>query len=108
MTAYDKFRPSPVGDTAPVYHAAAASDAINAGQGAILIIKAGGTGTTCTIATPGTLPNGDAYPDKAVVVASSDEHWIGPLGPEYVDANGQVQLSWSSTTTVTWAAVSLS
>lgn len=107
MTAYNKFIPSVAGATAPTYNAAAAGDQIINAQGCVLVIKAGGTGTTCTINTPGTLPNADAYPEKAVVVGVSSERWI-VLGPEYIDANGMANLSWSSTATVTWAAVSLS
>jgi len=106
MTAYNKFRPATDGATAPTWNAAAAGDTINNGQGGVLIVKTGGTGTTVTITTPGTLPNGDAYPDKAIVIGTASERWI-ILGPEYVAADYSVALSWSSTTTVTWACVQL-
>lgn len=104
MTAYNKYIPSADGSTGPTMNAAAAGDTVVSGVGGILVIRTGATGTTCTITTPGSLPNGDAYPDKAVVVGTTSERWI-KLGPEYGDATGTVSLSWSSTATVTWAVV---
>lgn len=104
MTAYQKYRPTYDGSSFPTYNAAAAGDQILNALGGTLVVKTGGTGTTVTITTPGTLPNGDAYPDKAIVIGTSAERWI-PLGPEYCDANGTCSISWSSTTTVTWACV---
>jgi hypothetical protein len=106
MTAYNKFRPSYDGSTFPTMNAAASGDQVISALGGVLVVKTGGTGTTVTIDTPGTLPNGDAYPQKAIVIGTSAERWI-PLGPEYIDANGMANLSWSSTATVTWACVAL-
>jgi hypothetical protein len=106
MAIYNKFKPSAAGDTAPTYNAAAASDQINAGSGCVLVVKTGGTGTTVTIDTPGTLPNGDAYPNKAITIGTNAERWI-ILGSEYLDASGLISLSWSSTTTVTWTALAV-
>jgi hypothetical protein len=107
VTAYNKYKPSLDGSTSPTYNAAAAGDQINNALGGVLIIKnASGASITCTINTPGTLPNGDAYPDKAVTVTAAGERWIY-LGPEYIDANYQANLSWSATASVTWACVSL-
>lgn len=106
MTAYNKFKPSVDGSTGPTYNAAAAGDQINQAQGCVLVVKTGGTGTTLTINTPGTLPNGDPYPEKTITLGTSAERWI-VLGPEYIDASGLANLSWSSTATVTWAAVQM-
>lgn len=106
MAIYNKYKPSLDGSTAPTYNAAAAGDQINAGSGCVLVVRTNGTGTTLTISTPGTLPNGDAYPDKAVTVGATAEKWI-VLGSEYLDASGLISLSWSSTATVTWAALAV-
>jgi len=106
MTLYNKYRPSLDGSTGPTMNAAANGDQIANALGGVLIVRTGGTGTTITINTPGTLPNGDAYPDKAIVLGTSAERWI-PLGPEYIDGSGYADLSWSSLPTVTWACVSL-
>jgi hypothetical protein len=104
VTAYNKFKPSYDGSTFPTYNAAAAGDQVVSAQGGILVVKTGATGTTVTLTTPGSLPNGDAYPDKAIVIGTNSERWI-PIGPEYCDASGLLSLSWSSTTTVTWACI---
>lgn len=104
MTAYNKYRVGATGADGPTYVAAAASDQIVSAQGGILIVKTGGTGTTVTIDTPGSLPNGDAYPQKAITLGTTAERWIY-LGAEYIDANGMANLSWSSTATVTWTCV---
>lgn len=104
MASYNKYKVGATGADGPTYVAAAAGDTIINGEGGILIIKTGGTGTTVTIATPGALPNGDAYPDKAIVIGTNTERWI-KLGPEYTASDGSVGLSWSSTTTVTWTCV---
>lgn len=106
MALYNKYVPSRDGSTGPTMNAAAAGDQINNALGGVLIIRTGGTGTTVTIDTPGTLPNGDAYPQKTITLGTNAERWIY-LGPEYIDASGYANLSWSSTTTVTWACVSL-
>lgn len=105
MTAYNKFKPSLDGSTGPTYQAAAAGDQIVSGQGGVIIIRTTGTTTTLTIDTPGSLPNGDAYPQKTVVMPATGERWIGPLGPEYAQTDNMVNLSWSSLTGVTWTCV---
>ena len=104
MTVYNKFKPSYDGSTFPTYNAATAGDQVANALGGVLVVKTGGTGTTVTLTTPGTLPNGDAYPDKAIVIGTTAERWI-PIGPEYIDSNGMLSLSWTSTTTVTWACI---
>jgi len=107
MTVYNKFVPSVGGGTAPVFAAAAASDQVQNPTGGVLVIRCGATGTTATLVTPGNLPNGDAYPDKAIVVPANQERWV-ILGPEYSDGNNQLSVNWSSTVTTTWACVSMS
>jgi len=106
MTAYQKVKPSYDGSTVVTFQAAAAGDTIVNAQGGVLMVRTGATGTTLTIVTPGTLPNGDPYPDKAIVIPTTAERWI-PIGPEYCDANGVCTLSWSSLPTVTWAVATL-
>lgn len=106
MASYNKYKITTDGSTGPTYNAAAAGDTIVNGAGGILIIRTTGTITNATIVTPGSLPNGDAYPDKVIAMPATGERWIY-LGPEYSASDGSVSLSWSSLTGVTWTVVSL-
>jgi hypothetical protein len=76
--------------------------------GAVVVIRNGsGAPITVTFVTPGNLPNGDAYPDHTVSVpATTGERWI-KLGPEYVNATGQCDVTYSGVTSLTMAVVSL-
>lgn len=93
--------------TAPTFAAAAAGDTAEVDAANTLIVKnASGAGVTVTIATPGTLPTGDSYPDKAYTVAAAGERWI-PLIEAFRDPaqNGQAAISYSATASVTRAVV---
>ena len=96
--------------TAPTFAAAAASDTARVGPHIVLIVRnASGSPVTVTLAYPGTLPSGDAVPDKAYTVpATTGERWI-PLLKEYGDPtiSGQVAITYSATTSVTRAVVSV-
>jgi hypothetical protein len=93
--------------TAPTFAAAAAGDTAEAGPTDTLIVKnASGGSINVTITTPGTLPSGDAYPDKVYAVAAGGERWI-PLIADFKDPSigGQATITYSATTSVTRAAV---
>lgn len=106
MSLIPTFSPSVAGG-APNYTAAAAGDTAPVGPGLVLIVKnASGSSVTVTLATPATLPTGDAYPDKVyTVAATTGEQWI-PLIADYRDpTDGSAHISYSATTSVTRAVV---
>lgn len=93
--------------TAPTFAAAAAGDTAEAGPTDFLVVKNGsGASINVTIVTPGTLPSGDAYPDKVYAVAAAGERWI-PLISDFKDSSigGQATVNYSATASVTRAAV---
>ncbi|MGH3375984.1 MAG: hypothetical protein ACRDP6_14695 [Actinoallomurus sp.] len=89
------------------YNAAAAGDKVtNPGKGVFLTVKNGaGTSMTLTITPPGKTGYGVANPAKVFTIPATSDMDI-PMLPEYGDPadSGRVALTWSSTTTVTWAA----
>lgn len=90
--------------TAPTFAAPALSD--TAPVGTVLIVKNASAGAvTVTLVTPGNLPTGDAYPDKAYTVAAGTEAWL-PVRSEYRDPVTNVAVvTFSAVTSVTAAAV---
>lgn len=88
--------------TAPTPGNAAAGDTTNVGTHLTLVVLNGsGASITVTVAYPGTLPSGDAYPSKQYTVAAAGARWI-PLLPQYGDpTTGQASITYSSTTSVT-------
>ena len=89
--------------TAPVFAAPSASDTVQIGS--MLIVKNGsGASITVTFATPGNLPTGDAYPDKAYTVTAGAEAWI-PVLPEYRQSTGVANVTFSSVSSVTAASI---
>lgn len=91
----------------PTFGNAAAGDTAKTGSGYTLIVRNGsGAPITVTIAVPGNLETGDAYPDKAyTVAATTGEEWI-PLYDVYRDpTDGLAHITYSATTTVTRAVV---
>lgn len=106
MTTY-----SPVAITvdgvAATYSTAAAGDKVSgAGPNTFITVKNGsGASITLTITPSGKTGYNVALPAKTFTVAASGEKDI-PILAEYGNASdsGLVALSWSSTTTVTWAA----
>ena len=90
--------------TAPTFAAPASSD--TAQVGSTLIVKNGsGASITVTMVTPGNLPTGDAYPDKAYTVAAAGEAWI-PVLSEYRNTAGVAAVTFSATASVTAASIS--
>lgn len=91
--------------TPPTFAAPAASD--TAPIGSTLIVKNASAGVvTVTLVTPGNLPTGDAYPDKAYTVAAGAEAWIPVLelySPGGLFAGAPV--TFSATASVTAAAI---
>jgi len=105
MALISSFSPSKVG-TAPTFGNAAANDTAEVGVGLWLIVKNASAGEVdFTIATPGLLTTGDAYPDKVYTVAAGAEAWV-PLIADYRDpTDGYAHITWESTTSVTRAVV---
>lgn len=69
-----------------------------------LHVKTGGTGTTVTVVTPGTV-DGQAIADKAYAIGTNTEMKIGPFPREVYDqSDGTVHVNFSSVTTVTCGA----
>lgn len=105
MTVVNSQPPSPAGATPTYNTASAGGDKIQQPEGDIIIVRnGGGSSINMTLVTPGTLPNGDQYPDKVIAVPAGGERWV-LLGPEYTDSNQQCSITWSATTSVTFAVL---
>ncbi len=90
--------------TPPVYATPSSSDTVQVGS--TLIVKNGsGSSITVTMVTPGSLPTGDAYPDKAYTVAAAGEAWI-PVLAEYRNTSGVAAVTFSATASVTASSIS--
>lgn len=88
----------------PTFAAPAASETIQ--MGSILIVKNASAGAvTVTLATPGSLPTGADYPDKAYSVAAGAEVWIPTIEAYRDHAAGGAVATFSATTSVTAAAI---
>lgn len=96
-----------VDGVAATYNNAAAGDKVSgAGPDTFITVKNGsGSSITLTITPNGKTPYGVALPAKSFTIAAGGEKDI-PILPAYADPedSGLVALSWSDTTTVTWAA----
>lgn len=97
-----------VAGTAPTFGAAAAGgDTAEVGDGLVAVYRNanGTTARTVTVAVPGNLETGDAYPDKAYSVPTSGEVWI-PLYQLYADpTDRRAHLSYDSEADLTVAVV---
>lgn len=93
------------------YNAASGGgDKVKAGGNAFLHVKNGsGVSVTCTLDTPGTV-GGLAVADPVTTIPAGEERFIGPLDvsvfADPADSN-LVDIAWSATTSVTFAAVYL-
>lgn len=90
--------------TPPTFTAPVASDTVQIGS--TLIVKNASAGAiTVTMVTPGNLPTGDAYPDKAYTVAATNgEAWI-PVLSEYRNTAGVAAVTFSAVASVTAASI---
>lgn len=97
-----------IAGTAPTYHAASAGgDKINSPSDRTFIhVKNDSAGSvTATIVTPGTVV-GQAVGDVAKAMAAGEEWFFGPLTSQHFgNSDGQVDVTWSSETSVTFAAL---
>jgi len=86
--------------------AAASGDTAEVGEHCTLLVTNGDASSkTVTIAVPGNLDSGDAYPDKVITIAAGVTKAI-PLLPLYRDpTSGLAVLTWSATTSVTRAVI---
>lgn len=93
----------------PTYAAVAASDKFaNDGRTYLHVKNGGGSPSTVTIVTQYTA-GGLALADQAVSVTNAQERVIGPFPTDlYNDANGDVTVTYSPTTSVTAGAFKLS
>jgi hypothetical protein len=95
---------SPAGTTVTL-SAPNASDTVNVDTGLIYWIKTGGTGTTVTIAIPGTSPlSGVANADTSLAIGTSTERMFY-LNPAYADSSGVITITTSSQATCTCAVI---
>ncbi len=93
--------------TAPTFVAAASGgDSGETGARKILVVKnANASSRTVTIAVPGTLETGDAYPDRQYTVPATDEIWV-PLKSIYRDpTSGLAEITYSTEVDLTVAVV---
>lgn len=95
--------------TAPTFAACAAGDTAEVGDGRgshYLEVRNGDASShTVTLATPGSLPTGDTYPDRVYTVGASGEVRI-PLLAAYRDpTDGKAHITYSATTSMTRAVV---
>ncbi len=99
-----------IGGLEATYTAAAASQTFRAGNDIFLhVVNADGTDKTLTITTPRTDADGNAIADRAVVITTLEERFIGPFPSDIYGAGDtdQVTIAWSATTSVTFAVVRL-
>lgn len=95
--------------TDPTYNAASAGgDKVPPGDDVALHVKNGsGASITATVVTPGTVA-GQAIGDVDVAVPAGESRFIGPLTRDLFAADdGLVDVTWSATTSVTFAAIAL-
>lgn len=92
----------------PTENAVAASDQFaNDGHTILWVDNGSGGELTVTIVTPNTV-DGEAIADKTVTVADGFKSAIGPFPRSiYNDSDGNVTVQFSSTTSVTAAALSI-
>ena len=84
-----------------------ASETCPPGSNLYYHIKTGATGTTVTVAVPGTA-YGTARPDIAVVIGTNTDRIIGPLIGDLADpATGLITITSSSQTTCTAALLQM-
>lgn len=95
---------------APTYHAASGGgDKVSrAGDDVALhVVNGSGVSVTVTITTPGSV-SGHAIADRAVAVPAGEDRFIGPLtAAVFANADQQVDLAWSATTSVTFAVLTV-
>lgn len=94
----------PFDGTALTYSAASGGgDRFTPGSRSLMhIINGSGSSITATIVTPGTF-NGLAIADRTVVVPAGTSRVIALPAPDYTAADGLADITWSATTTVTFA-----
>lgn len=89
--------------TPPTFAAPATSDTVQVGS-TLIVKNASGASITVTLVTPGNLPTGDAYPDRAYTVTAGAEAWI-PVLSEYRNTAGVAAVTFSAVTSVTAASI---
>lgn len=113
MAQYSPIRAALAGTTITPNAAAGGGDSIaNLRGGVMLEVTNGGVGSiNCTLEVQLTSRGGDGvYPpqtvgDNVVAVGAGVTKLIGPIPAAYNDGNGNVQVTWSGTTDVTFVAI---
>lgn len=92
--------------TVPTYHAASGGgDKVSPNAGTLLhVINLSGSSINLTISTPGTY-QGRAVADDVIAVADGAAGKFIPMQSVYKGSDGLASLSWSATTTVTFAVI---
>lgn len=98
----------------PTYAAAAGggdsfvNDQADGSRTFIHVKNGGGSSITLTVDDPNSKsPDGATAwnPDLAVTVANASERMIGPIGPRFIDGNGNTNITYSGVTSVTIAVL---
>lgn len=94
------------GTEATYNSASGGGDKVAGGDDVVLHVKNGDASDhDVTIVTPGEVA-GQAIGDVTVTVPAGEERFIGPLTPSIFEgSDGLVSLTWSATTSMTFAAV---
>lgn len=94
---------------AATYNAAASGDKFRPDERTLLhVVNVDSSSHTITIVTPGTV-NGLAIADLTVTVPGGGSRFIGsfPAGTFAAPADGLAAITWSATTSMTWAVLRL-
>lgn len=94
---------------AATYNAAASGDKFRPDERTMLhVVNGDSSSHTITIVTPGTV-NGLAIADLVVTVPNGASRMIGPFpaGTFAASADGLASITWSATTSMTWAVLRL-
>jgi hypothetical protein len=79
----------------------------NTGRQIVEIVNGDASDTTLTIVTPGKY-KGHAIADDTVTITAGERRHVGPFDPEiYNNASGQVDLAYSSVTSLTLAILQI-
>lgn len=95
------------GTTLNYVAATAGGDRVTTGSNIYLLVRnGGGASVTVTLATPGTIFNGQQIPDTTVAVAAGADVII-PANANYRDTDGRAAITYSDVTSLTVAAIAV-
>lgn len=99
--------PSATGTAYSTTAASAGGDKVTPGNCAVLVTNGSGSTITLTVDVPGNDQFGNARPDIAITITAGTSKLIGPFPLSIANsADGYVNLSYSSATSVTVGVIS--